>query len=214
MSAYTVQRIESPSAEEIDQAVALFVSLMKDGVTTQCLVGGDLSLVDLMARSIRAGCLAGEYYNATTVEDGKMIGFCLWMPPGEDLFNTEEQRALGLTDFMSKLSPEGKEFYKGTYLKVFPSFVGECIGPTGKKDGWWLHMAMTAPEYQRQEVATSLINLVKEKASKHGDVLALAVSAEENVPVYSSMGFQNKGKTTVSSEWGEFPIYVFTYETK
>lgn len=67
------------------------------------------------------------------------------------------------------------------YLKKFPGFVNECLGPTvglrlllkdslnlnytfqGRRDSWWLHQVMVRPEYQRKGIATSLINLVKQK---------------------------------------------------
>ncbi|KAF7792946.1 hypothetical protein EIP86_004049 [Pleurotus ostreatoroseus] len=62
---------------------------------------------------LRAGIYSGEYYEAVHQDEG-MVGFLMVMPPGKDLFSTEEQRALGLTEFMDSLSAEGKEYYKTT----------------------------------------------------------------------------------------------------
>ena len=39
------------------------------------------------AAMLRAGALAGEYYTATN-EDGEIVGYTLWMPPGQELFST------------------------------------------------------------------------------------------------------------------------------
>lgn len=36
---------------------------------------------------LKAGALAGEYYTATD-ENNDLLGFTLWMPPGDDLFST------------------------------------------------------------------------------------------------------------------------------
>ena len=52
------------------------------------LVGGDSTLASDLAQAVlRAGVFAGEYYNATD-DDGRIVGFALWMPPGDDLFST------------------------------------------------------------------------------------------------------------------------------
>ena len=117
---------------------------------------------------IRAGAHGGEYYEATHT-NGDLVGFLVVMPAGHDLFGTyvensfarsetgasgasnlptrEERRALGLTEFMNDLSPEGKEYYKTTvrrmfglmalreltgvaqYMVEFPAFVNACVGP-------------------------------------------------------------------------------------
>lgn len=41
-----------------------------------------------MARAMILACaLDGEYYIATNDED-ELVGYCLWMPPGKELFST------------------------------------------------------------------------------------------------------------------------------
>jgi hypothetical protein len=79
----------------------------------------------------RAGVLAGEYYEASN-EEGELIGYTMWMPPGREMFSTfvffiriligmhsqthdphrEEQRKCGFYEFMSKLSPEAESYFK------------------------------------------------------------------------------------------------------
>ena len=53
------------------------------------LVGGDGSLIPDMTRAIlKAGIYAaGEYYIATN-EDGEIVGYTMWMPPGQEIFST------------------------------------------------------------------------------------------------------------------------------
>lgn len=36
---------------------------------------------------LRAGVLAGEYYEASN-EEGELIGYTMWMPPGREMFST------------------------------------------------------------------------------------------------------------------------------
>jgi hypothetical protein len=56
-------------------------------VAVVSLTGGDKSLLyPLACAMIRACALDGEYYVARA--DGELVGFCLWMPPGKDIFST------------------------------------------------------------------------------------------------------------------------------
>jgi len=92
--------------EEIEASAALFADLMTDGnchflsvcrpITTQTqdiaalsLSGGEAALIPEMARAIlKAGIFAaGEYYTATN-DKGEIVGFAMWMPPGQEMFST------------------------------------------------------------------------------------------------------------------------------
>jgi len=51
------------------------------------LAGGDQTLIKPQAIAmLHAGALAGEYYTATNT-DGELVGFSLWMPPGQEMFS-------------------------------------------------------------------------------------------------------------------------------
>ncbi|KAF8662780.1 hypothetical protein AX14_007010 [Amanita brunnescens Koide BX004] len=207
---FTYRHVPNPTDEQVEASVALFTDLMKDDVAVLSLAGGEPALIpDMIRATLKAGIFAaGEYYTASN-EKGEMVGFTMWMPPGQEMFSTPEQRALGLDDFMSKLPEIGKEFYKKTYMARFPNFVNELLGPTGKVDSWWLHMAMVRRDSQRKGIATTLIDLVREKAAASGATIALSTTADANVPFYEGYGLDKKGHTTVPSPWGEWPIYVF-----
>ncbi|KZT04282.1 uncharacterized protein LAESUDRAFT_658088 [Laetiporus sulphureus 93-53] len=214
MSSLTITRVEQPSPKLIDDSVNLFVALMKSDPAIESLCGGDVSLAGPMARAmLNAGVLAGEYYAALD-ENGELAGFTLWMPPGQEMFSTQEQRDLGLTDFMARLPPEGKEYYKDTYLAEFPGFVSSCIGPTGKVDSWWLHMAMVRQERQQQGIARSLIGLVRDKAKEKGETLACSTTTLTNASAVIALGFDLKGERNMPSPWGDWPLYVFALDTK
>lgn len=83
---------------------------------------------------LRVGSLYGEYYEATD-EEGTLLGFTMWMPPGQEMFSTsvssaivhpswklanvyllaiyrEEQRRLGFNSFMQMLSSEAEIYFK------------------------------------------------------------------------------------------------------
>ncbi|KAF9466025.1 hypothetical protein BDZ94DRAFT_284957 [Collybia nuda] len=179
----SIQRIEDVNDKIIDKAADLFYDLMKD--------------------ELAGISLCGEFYTATEPGSGALVGYAIWMPTGHELLESEAQRKLGFDDFSHRLSDAGKAFFKDTvfYLKYFPDFVNGCLGPTGRRDSWWLHQIMVRTENQRQGVATSLINVVKEKAGKNHQQLALSVTQEANVPVYTNQGFVIRGRSELKSPW-------------
>ncbi|PPR06250.1 hypothetical protein CVT24_000922 [Panaeolus cyanescens] len=232
MIKFTVQRVESPSEELISSAVDLFYSLMNDDQAAISLCGGDTSLFKLQIRAmVKAAVLDGEFYTATN-EEGRLIGYSIWMPPGQEMFSTEEQRALGFNEFVSALPQAGMDYFKNTYLAHFPGFVNQHLGPTGKRDAWWLHNLAVAPEYQRNGIARAIVDVVKEKASifrmihqtvikreliiqakAKGEMLATSTTNDKNVPVYVNMGFTINGSMTMPSPWGDWPLHVFSLDT-
>ncbi|KAK2460077.1 hypothetical protein APHAL10511_007911 [Amanita phalloides] len=209
----TYSHVPNPTNEQVETAVTLFADLMKDSAAVLSLSGGDPSLIPDMARSVlKAGIFAaGEFYIAAN-EREEIVGFTMWMPPGQEMFSTLEQRALGLNDFMSKLPELGREVYKAIYITRLPTFVNGLLGPTGKIDSWWLYMAMVRKDYQRKHIATTLINMVREKAAVGGVTMALSTTTHANVPFYKSRGFDLRGSTVIQSPWGEWPLHVFALE--
>ncbi|KAF8902249.1 hypothetical protein CPB84DRAFT_1824378 [Gymnopilus junonius] len=214
MSAFAIQRVVTPTEEQISKSADLFYDLMKDNLGAISLSGGDKALIRLQAlATIRAGAFAGEYYVASNPE-GELVGYSVWMPPGQELFSTEEQRKLGYEDYVAGFSEEGKEYFRTTYLAHIPGFINGFLGPnTGKKDSWWLHMAMVRPDYQRKGIARALIDFVRIKAEKSGDVIACATTNDDNVPVYVSIGLTHRGRKMMPSPWGDWPLHVFTLNT-
>ncbi|KAI0089627.1 hypothetical protein BDY19DRAFT_943404 [Irpex rosettiformis] len=213
-SGITVERVESPSDARVDEAVDLFYSLMKGDIALKSLTGGEPEKIADMGRAmLRAGIHSGEYYEAKDASGG-LIGFLMTMPPGQDLFSTEEQRALGLTEFMAKLSPEGKEYYKTTYLAEFPAFVNKCLGPTGKLDSWYIHIVMVQREHQGKGVGKSLIDQVVEKATTQGDVIAMSTTTALNATIYQKCGLTLLDQKIMPSPWGEWPLYILSLDTR
>ncbi|KAA1473736.1 hypothetical protein DENSPDRAFT_840216 [Dentipellis sp. KUC8613] len=213
---YTVQRVEEPSEELINECTTIFTELMKDDIAIISLCGGDPSLLPLMSGAmLRAGARFGEFYTATSTEpeaQGRVVGYTMWMPPGRDLFDSEEQRKMGLTEFMERMPEAGKEYYKSIYMVEWPKFVNKVLGPTGKTDSWWMHMAMVRPEYQKQGIATALMKPVRDKATRNKETLAWSTTSELNVRIYLSMDAELKGGRMMPSPWGRWPLYVFEVE--
>ncbi|TFY61698.1 hypothetical protein EVJ58_g4354 [Rhodofomes roseus] len=193
MSGVKIERVSNPSDKLIEDSVELFTSLMQNDVAGISLVGGETTLLGSMARSmIKAAVLvAGEYYPALD-ENGELAGYALWMPPGRDLFDTPEQRELGLNEFMASLPEAGKQYYKDV----------------SKTDAWWLHNLFVRPDRQRQGIGRQLIEVVKQKAKEQGQTLACSTTQDYNALVYKAYGFEQKGLRTMPSPWGDWPLVV------
>lgn len=63
--------------------------LHNQAVAVLSLSGGEPALIpDLARATLKAGIFAaGEFYTATN-DEGDIVGFTMWMPPGQELFST------------------------------------------------------------------------------------------------------------------------------
>ncbi|KIK02520.1 hypothetical protein K443DRAFT_131791 [Laccaria amethystina LaAM-08-1] len=153
-SPISVQRVEEPTDDQVNASVAIFVALMK--------TRADPALMDPMARCmLRAGIHSGEFYTATD-KTGEVIGFSLWMPPGEELFSTPEQRSLGFTDFMNSLPEIGKQYYATTVTQQ-NLILGGAISSWSKPN-------------------------TSARAKRNGDTLALSTTNDDNIGCICASG--------------------------
>ncbi|TFK18154.1 hypothetical protein FA15DRAFT_273443 [Coprinopsis marcescibilis] len=214
MGNFVVERVVNPSDAEIKASVNLFIDLMKTDISVLSLVGNELELIPVMIEAmLRAGALEGEYYTATN-EEGVLVGYAMWMPPGRDLFGTETQRSLGLYDFMSRLPEATKEYYRDTYMAQFPNFVSDNLGPTGKTDAWWLHQAMVRRDYHRQGICKAFVGAILGKTKGKKVTLGTTTTADENIAVYTGLGFKQKATMAMPSLLGDWPIHLFELRTE
>ena len=65
------------------------LTLHIQAVAVLSLSGGEPTLIpDLARATLKAGIFAaGEFYTATN-DEGDIVGFTMWMPPGQELFST------------------------------------------------------------------------------------------------------------------------------
>ncbi|KZT63062.1 hypothetical protein DAEQUDRAFT_681050 [Daedalea quercina L-15889] len=188
--------------------------LMRTDLAVISICGGNRDLIGPMGCGmILATTLGGEIY-AATVESGEIVGFAVWMPPGQDLLSIPEQWKLGWDDFWSKLSEEGKDWFTNMYSKEVTEFMNGIFGPTGKWDSWYLNLLMVHPKYQCQGIATKIVDMVHKKASPQGSMMAVSTSHPRNVPIYEALGFELWGNKIIPSPWGDWPCYVFMQDTR
>ncbi|PFH47793.1 hypothetical protein AMATHDRAFT_151287, partial [Amanita thiersii Skay4041] len=208
---------------QIDSAASLFADLMKDDLSGMTISGGEVTLMPVIAQCmIRAATSlderAGQFYLAVKEHGsdgqggggGEVVGFVLCMPPGEDMFSTPEQRALGYDAFVRKIPAANKDPYETIFRHQFPSFIARILGPTFKRDCWWVNFLMVHRAYQGQHIATQLINLIRKKAKESPDLrpLGLITGTDHNVVFYQRLGFELKGTLMISAPWGDWPLHV------
>ncbi|OCH89144.1 hypothetical protein OBBRIDRAFT_778949 [Obba rivulosa] len=209
---FNVQLVENPSDEQIESAVEISCICMQNDIAFLCLAGGDKTLMAPMTRALlRAGREFGQLYTATD-EQGKMVGFALYAPPGKTAYMTEEQRAMGFNDFWAQVSDVGKDYYR-THLKgEWAEFVNKTLrSPAAIRDTWWLSLLMVRPEHHRQGIGRALIQPVRDIVVKTGGCFAFNAADVQNVVKYQRMGFELLDERVFWSPWGDWPTYVFAF---
>jgi len=207
----SVGYVEKPSEEIIDEAVQIFCGLMPDDPAAVAFVGGNISLIPAMAKGMirPLALISGEMYAATD-EDGTLVGFTLWTPPGKALFNTEDQLKEGWMDFVDLLSDEAKGYYAQSMGVEWPAFLDRSLGiENATLNTYYCHFAFVRADYQGKGVAKALFELVFEKARRLRTVTALGTTNEVNVIKYSKIGLENKGHIVIPSPWRNWPGWAF-----
>ncbi|OCH85526.1 hypothetical protein OBBRIDRAFT_739765 [Obba rivulosa] len=177
---------------------------------------GNLDLLELMARAMLKpkALVSGEMYTATD-ENGDLVGFTIWLPPGRKGLTTCEERQMGMYQFMESLSPEGKEYYANALGKQFPKVVDNFIGiEQAEKSTYYCSVAMVRADYQGRGVLRALFELVSPKAEELSAPMALCTTNVRNVVIYEKLGFSMRGHQVMQSPWGGWPVWVFSRGTE
>ncbi|KAI0637439.1 hypothetical protein C8Q77DRAFT_1097570 [Trametes polyzona] len=153
---------------------------MDGDVAMRALCGGDMSIFPHLARAmIQEGIIWGEFWTAE--QDGGLVGFLAWTPPGVEPNMPKEERAKVNAPFVDALSEEGKAYTHGAMGKNFHEFVDSYIGGGGKHSGWWLRTAMVRPDKQGQGIARKLFEPVHNKVLTRGEHIGCSTTAARNV---------------------------------
>ncbi|CDO68898.1 hypothetical protein BN946_scf185000.g41 [Trametes cinnabarina] len=185
MSPVVIQRVLAPSDALVEEAVSLLLKAMEgDPFMYVACEGNETTRAHMARMMVREHVCWGEFWTAT--EDDELVGFMTWFPPQSELAIPKDERAKLAAPFMAALSGDGKQ-YIATVVRFFmsrlignhgtdrvspqmgeefPQFVAQCIGtPNGKHDGWWLRIAMTRTDKQRQGICRKLLEPVRQKVS-------------------------------------------------
>ncbi|KAF9809179.1 hypothetical protein IEO21_07516 [Rhodonia placenta] len=189
------------------------------------LTGGDISLLPVLARAMikPIALQIGDMYTATD-ENGKVVGFQMWVPPGRLLFNTyesissyckEEQRKLGFEDFLSQLSDEAKLYCPQTLGKDFPHAIDILAGMDQTElNTYWCNFNFVAEDWWQKGISKAMTGLAYRKAKANGWTMALATTHTRNVDIYKRLGFELKGLRDFTSPWNVWQAWIYVWKTK
>ncbi|EPS99419.1 hypothetical protein FOMPIDRAFT_1050695 [Fomitopsis schrenkii] len=213
-----IVEVKEPTDAMIEQAVEVTALVLKDDDSCFIWTGGKPELLpEFMSAIIRASWLcegAGETYVALD-EDGTLVGYSQWIPPGRDLWDSEDQRQLGYYDFMAKLSDEGKKYFEESLGNFFPKYLDEAFGmPQSQTKTHFCNLAMVRPECQKKGIATAMFKLAYDRAKQTGATLALSTGISHNVTVYEHIGMTLVGHRSWDSPWGEWRSWAFEWKTR
>ncbi|KAI0271265.1 hypothetical protein BC834DRAFT_966782 [Gloeopeniophorella convolvens] len=154
--------------------------------------------------------LAGDMYAARDAATGALVGYTIWVRPGETLFATKEQRQLGFYELFEQLPEDARAYYLDALARDFPEFADGAIGVKDtEKNSYWCYFAMVREDYQGTGVARALFDLAYDKAQP-GDILGLATTNPRNIEIYTRLGLELKGHRVMPSEWVDWGSWVFS----
>ncbi|KAJ7220011.1 hypothetical protein GGX14DRAFT_559824 [Mycena pura] len=196
------------SQRELDEAVDVCVKAYVGERASDSMVGGVESLKDPIMRAIlRAGELDGQVYLATDVTSQKVVGVAVWFPPGNMLFSTPQQRALGFDDFMKQLSPQTKSFWEDSYGPKVEVFLDETLGPNATLNSFYLNQLATDPAYQGRGIASLLLKTVHDKFAPP---FAHCAANDSNAQFYEKRGYTIRGRMVMEAPTGAYPVIILT----
>jgi len=214
-----VRRLEHPTPAQLDAAVSIATRAYAADLAQNVYTGGDATLVDALWHSmINAGVYSGILYVASlTIPEPEMrpeaihaIG--LLLPPGQLLYSTPEQRALGFTDLLARLAPEHRTWLLNDFSVRTRELKTRIFGPMMERDTWYVNCMATDPAYQERGLATAIIDRVLADAAATHSVVALGTQNEKNAAFYRNLGFVERGRLDANTPWGTFTGNIFTLE--
>jgi ribosomal protein S18 acetylase RimI-like enzyme len=119
-------------------------------------------------------------------------------PDTLDAMDAVMQQAYGVSSFRSSIDrfvavqPDGLVVVENNGSVVG---AGCCVAYPGGRFGW-IGLVATAPQFQRQGIATAITEHLSDVLAGHDCAPVLDASAAGG-PVYERMGFEDRGKTTV-----------------
>ncbi|KAH8989977.1 hypothetical protein EDB92DRAFT_2000527 [Lactarius akahatsu] len=220
MSQFHVRRLEHPTPAQLDAVVSIATKAYASDISEYVYTGGDTALAGALWRSmINAGVHSGVLYvaSAVTVPEPEIrpeaihaIG--LWFPPGQQLYSTPEQRALGFTDLIARIAPEYRTWLLNDFSAKTRELKTRIFGPTMERDTWYANCIATDPAYQGRGLASAIIERVLADAAATHSVVALGTQNEKNAAFYQNLGFVERGRLDANTPWGTFTGNVFIHE--
>ncbi|THV00357.1 hypothetical protein K435DRAFT_776582 [Dendrothele bispora CBS 962.96] len=195
----TVHHIQECSDDQVQELVTICTRAFAGDFTHEVILGGNRTIAqDYFAAIIRAGLDGGQIYGVKN-DEGKVVAFGIWFPPGTRLFQRKEQLELGYNDFFAKLTPDYQDWNKHAWSDIAKYRDETLFTQEEAARRWWCSHLSTDPDYQGQGFGKAIVKEVFEKAKAANQLIALMTEPDDNVKKYRRMGFIERGKCKVST---------------
>ncbi|KAJ7343789.1 hypothetical protein DFH08DRAFT_871273 [Mycena albidolilacea] len=198
--------VQEPTDAQFDQLVKILLKAFAKDVVVQSMSGGNAELAREGTQAIyRAGFLEGCVLLAVDSASKDLLGVALGFGPGNGLYMTEAQRALGFDAVSAKYTDEMKQWW-GEFIQQSRKLKEDTVGSDRILQSWYADNIATDPARQGRGVGTALVKALCEKAKEDGVPLFLNAMTESNVAWYKKLGFEAKGTrefTALGSLGGE-----------
>ncbi|KAJ7837732.1 hypothetical protein B0H13DRAFT_2287846 [Mycena leptocephala] len=186
-----VIRVQEPTDAQVDQVVEIILKAFATDVVVQSMSGGNPALAREATHAIyRAGLLEGCVLLAVDSSvSTDVLGVALAFGPGNGLYVTEAQRALGFDAVTAKYTEEMKHWW-ADFIQNSRKLKDDTVGSDRILQSWYVDNIATDPARQGHGVGTML---VKACAEVDGVPLFLNAMTESNVTWYKKLGFEAKG---------------------
>ncbi|KAJ3717435.1 hypothetical protein C8R42DRAFT_179578 [Lentinula raphanica] len=214
-----VRQLNEPTESQVDAIVDICVNAYRGDVSTKVFTGNNPALDEPMWRAmVRAGFHSGTVYVATddsidsNSNSNSIMSVGVWFGPGNVLYMTEDQRALGYTDFFRRVSPGCRDWMMRDFSPKVRQFKNRALGETTERNSWYCNVLATHPNYQRRGFATAIIKTVCARAAVEGVPICLGTQSEKNALFYRHRGLREVGKMDEPTPWGVITGNVFILE--
>ncbi|KAH7870128.1 uncharacterized protein C8R40DRAFT_1128092 [Lentinula edodes] len=206
-----VYELRHPTESQLNAIVDICVKAYSGDIAAKIFTGGDSSLDEPMWRAmICAGFHSGAVYvssNSSILDPIMSIG--VWFGPGNVLYATEEQRALGFTKFFCQIAPEYQQWIIEDFGPKTRQFKSRVLGPTTERDSWYCNIMATHPAYQQQGLGSAIIKAVCARAAMENVPLCLGTQSDSNAAFYRGLGLHEVGRMDELTPWGLFTGNMF-----
>ncbi|TFK47284.1 hypothetical protein OE88DRAFT_1665981 [Heliocybe sulcata] len=112
----------------------------------------------------------------------------------------------------SPRAQSGGERKTSRFSCAWDDFVVQHLGPTGRRDAYWVHHLMVDGVHQRKGIASALIKALFRKAKTENAAVAIACTTRTNLKIYQAFGFELKGRKDFTTPWGEWTGWMLFIE--
>uniref|UniRef100_A0A0W0FLT8 N-acetyltransferase domain-containing protein n=1 Tax=Moniliophthora roreri TaxID=221103 RepID=A0A0W0FLT8_MONRR len=191
---YSILELKEPTASQLSDTVQLTAHSIDD-IALQTLAGGNDPghIVAFFRAVIQASARNGKLFVAIEDASQKIMGTAAWWGPGSERADPKPEK---------ELWPDVAKFQADSV-----KMLEECVtaGPNGETNiPWYLNILAVDPSYQKLGIGRALIEEAQQQA--HGADIMLHCSSQENIRIYTKLGFALKERIEIRGPYGEFEM--------